>query len=271
MTQKYRIVSDWHLECYSKNSVDISDFIDISYDCSDQTLLIAGDYGNDFSDDSLEIYFLSQLIPKFHNIVMVLGNHEYYNNNIHSLHTHLSKNVFHDTNITLLNNEYLNAPATYDTIIGSTFWTNFNNDDPLAKMAFWNFMSDTRFIFKDENKTELIRPDDIHKLHTASLKFIEYALVYGDKNKKGSNNIIMTHHAPSPMSCHAQYKNSILNGSFYSDYNNFILDHQPAVWIHGHTHSSHDYMLGDTRIICNPRGYFDENLVDYNPNLVIEL
>ena len=27
------------------------------------------------------------------------------------------------------------------------------------------------------------------------------------------------------------------------------------LWLHGHTHSSHDYRVGGCRIVCNPRGY----------------
>jgi hypothetical protein len=31
----------------------------------------------------------------------------------------------------------------------------------------------------------------------------------------------------------------------------------PAVslWIHGHTHTSFDYEINGTRVVCNPRGY----------------
>jgi hypothetical protein len=28
-----------------------------------------------------------------------------------------------------------------------------------------------------------------------------------------------------------------------------------ALWVHGHTHSSFDYLLNGTRVVCNPRGY----------------
>ena len=28
-----------------------------------------------------------------------------------------------------------------------------------------------------------------------------------------------------------------------------------AVWIHGHTHTSFDYRIQGTRVVCNPRGY----------------
>jgi hypothetical protein len=27
------------------------------------------------------------------------------------------------------------------------------------------------------------------------------------------------------------------------------------LWIHGHTHSSFDYVVAGTRVVCNPRGY----------------
>ena len=27
------------------------------------------------------------------------------------------------------------------------------------------------------------------------------------------------------------------------------------MWVHGHTHERYDYMIGSTRVVCNPRGY----------------
>jgi hypothetical protein len=44
----------------------------------------------------------------------------------------------------------------------------------------------------------------------------------------------------------------------------FIMDHpQIKLWTHGHTHEEFDYMVGSTRIICNPRGYINyENKAD---------
>ena len=38
-----------------------------------------------------------------------------------------------------------------------------------------------------------------------------------------------------------------------------IEERQPALWVHGHTHDSCDYRVGNTRVICNPRGYENEN------------
>jgi hypothetical protein len=48
----------------------------------------------------------------------------------------------------------------------------------------------------------------------------------------------------------------MVNGAYSSDLSEFILDRpQIKVWTHGHTHDKYDYMVGSTRVICNPRGY----------------
>jgi predicted phosphodiesterase len=47
-----------------------------------------------------------------------------------------------------------------------------------------------------------------------------------------------------------------MNGNFASRLDDLILDHpEIAVWVHGHMHNPSDYQVGDTRVLCNPRGY----------------
>jgi hypothetical protein len=42
--------------------------------------------------------------------------------------------------------------------------------------------------------------------------------------------------------------------------------------IHGHLHRPADYLIGDTRIISNPRGYPDEiKDTSFDPALVLDL
>jgi hypothetical protein len=47
-----------------------------------------------------------------------------------------------------------------------------------------------------------------------------------------------------------------MNGAFHSDLSDFILD-RPHIklWTHGHMHNTSDYLVGNTRVVCNPRGY----------------
>jgi hypothetical protein len=35
-----------------------------------------------------------------------------------------------------------------------------------------------------------------------------------------------------------------------------MLDHpQIKLWTHGHTHHEFEYVIGETKVVCNPRGY----------------
>jgi hypothetical protein len=49
-----------------------------------------------------------------------------------------------------------------------------------------------------------------------------------------------------------------MNGAYNSRLEDFILA-RPGIklWTHGHTHEDFDYMIGSTRVVCNPRGYID--------------
>ena len=72
--------------------------------------------------------------------------------------------------------------------------------------------------------------------------------------------VIMTHHAPSPYSISEEYKGNLLNAAFASNLNSFIVDNpQIRLWSHGHMHTPFDYILGETRIVCCPFGYNNEN------------
>jgi Icc-related predicted phosphoesterase len=67
--------------------------------------------------------------------------------------------------------------------------------------------------------------------------------------------------APSFLSIHEKHKNNMnINGSYASDLSDLILDTKPSLWFHGHMHTSFDYMVGDTRILCNPRGYIGHEI-----------
>ena len=78
--------------------------------------------------------------------------------------------------------------------------------------------------------------------------------------------VVVTHHCPSEQSVHDKYKGDILmNGGFRSNCDDFI-SYRPQIklWMHGHTHEDFDYVLGETRVVCNPRGYVNhENRAGY--------
>jgi len=70
--------------------------------------------------------------------------------------------------------------------------------------------------------------------------------------------VVVGHHSPSKLSTKPRYQDDVMvNGAYSSDLSEFIMDRpQIKVWTHGHTHHEFDYMVGETRIVCNPRGYY---------------
>lgn len=86
------------------------------------------------------------------------------------------------------------------------------------------------------------------------------------------NDIVLTHHMPAPESIHPKYEGSPLNRFFMTDMSSLIEQRQPKLWVHGHTHSSCDYYLGRTQVLCNPFGYvrYDTNRA-FNEELLIEI
>jgi len=84
--------------------------------------------------------------------------------------------------------------------------------------------------------------------------------------------VIVTHHAPSMLSVPEHYKEEILSAAYASHLDEFVANSGAKLWIHGHTHTPFDYKIGDTRVICNPRGYcpYEPN-EEFIPDLVVEV
>ena len=107
----------------------------------------------------------------------------------------------------------------------------------------------------------------LNEIHT---DFIWHTL--SNHRKEGQSAVVITHHLPSQRSVDECYKGNILNGAYANDLDYRIEHYMPDVWIHGHTHTSLDYKLGETRVLCNPRGYYPGALnPDFDPELVIEV
>lgn len=70
------------------------------------------------------------------------------------------------------------------------------------------------------------------------------------------------------------YEGSDLNPCYYSELPESFFQ-TAALWIHGHSHSSSDYLHRRTRVIANPRGYVRWNgtieNAKFDPRLVITL
>jgi len=259
---KLQIVSDIHLE-----------FRDIQINNAGADILcLAGDicvarhlYKNNPLGDRYRKFF-DQISSEFDQILYIPGNHEYYNGCWNDTIEQLRDALDPWDNIILMNNSWLNFGNT--RIVGTTLWTDFNNRDPLTMLSIKDMMNDYKVVKIRRGDTyHKLRPLDTLASHETALDTIKLATETWD-----SNVMILGHHAPSRNSIHQKYRHDLLgNGAFCSNLDEFILS-QPKIklWVHGHVHDSHDYHIGETRILCNPRGYTGE-YTNFNPNLVLEI
>jgi Icc-related predicted phosphoesterase len=111
-----------------------------------------------------------------------------------------------------------------------------------------------------------------NSLHEKAVKFIETAIQQTDKKI-----VVITHHAPSPSSIAEQFESSQENCFYYTDLDRLMWYNPIKLWIHGHMHTSFDYVIGDeeqsTRVICNPYGYYEEHATNQNfdPNFIVDI
>jgi DNA repair exonuclease SbcCD nuclease subunit len=155
--------------------------------------------------------------------------------------------------------------------IGATLWTDFRlYETPEASMAIaQERLDDFRVISVERGyKMRALRPADTVRLHNASVAFLRKEL----SRPFDGITVVVTHHAPSPRSIAPKFQGNPLNPAFASNLEVMIRAYEPSLWIHGHMHDSFDYTIGHTRIICNPRGYFPDQLNPrFDPCLVVEI
>lgn len=241
----------------------------------DTVLLLAGDIHEASKKNQYETLIM-YVCSIFKEVVLICGNHEYYGKNIISIEKYLNELSNKIDNFTFL----ANSSTVIDdvAIVGSTLWTDFDNNNPVLKYDAKMYMNDYSSIRCGDSVTPWQRPlspDIVYGIHLDSKKFIQNEL---DKLKDlgYDKRIVMTHHAPSWQSVHSSYVGDKFNGCFVSDMDDFIINTNPDIWIHGHVHNSFDYNIGNTRILCNPRGYEHRYTAKYenqnfNQNLVFEL
>jgi predicted phosphohydrolase len=191
---------------------------------------------------------------EYENVLYIPGNHEYYKGYIDTIDDTIRETLAPLTNVHFLNNNSWEKDGV--TFLGSTLWTDSNHNNPITEQYLMGAMNDFRIInWKKDGYGGRFRPSDAAAFHRKTLKFFDEASAGLD------NVVIMSHHAPSFKSVHSRYHNDTqINYGYYSDLEQFILNRpQIKLWTHGHMHDCFDYMIGDTRVVCNPRGYNDEN------------
>jgi predicted phosphodiesterase len=247
---RLHILSDLHLEFGP---------IDIPPTNAD-VVVLAGDVGVGTNG-------LAWIHSKFQNqqVVYVLGNHEFYHNNLTVL-TESLRSQAEGSHVHLLENNV--AEVGGYTFLGCTLWTDFAlAPNPQHAMGVAErLVNDYRIVQVGEANRKL-RAQDTVEMHRESLAWLQKELARNNP----ARTVVVTHHAPSPLSEAPGYRQGLLSASFVSDLGSLVEQSGIPLWIHGHTHHNVDYQLGVTRVLTNQRGYPREMCAGFDPGLVIEL
>lgn len=195
--------------------------------------------------------FIKRCSFQFPHVVYVAGNHEFYHGKFIGSLQDLRDECSKYPNVYFMEDDMRTINDV--TFIGSTLWTDMNKGDPLTLHAVADMMNDYRIIRHDGHGYTKLRPAHTADRHRKSVGYIR-TIIEGKFDEKF---VVVGHMAPSKLSVHPRYQNdTLMNGAYASDLSEFIMDHpQIKLWTHGHTHHKFDYMIGSTRIVCNPRGY----------------
>lgn len=201
-------------------------------------------------------------------IIYVPGNHEYYHLDRGEALVQM-RGVASELDVHLLDNDYVVIDGV--RFIGSTLWTDFKlfgEGEALRAMAVGQRRLNDFWLIRDEGK--LFTPERSIEIHNTSVAWISDML----KNNFLGKTVVVTHHLPSFQSVTSRYKAEILSACFASRLSDDLFG-RSALWIHGHTHDSLDYLVKGTRVLCNPRGYSrsknSQENYDFNPTLVVEI
>jgi len=240
---KLRILSDLHLEWHADGGMQfVRELAN-----SDDVLVLAGD----ITIGKLIPLTARAFLDRFQKVIYIHGNHEYYGSDEKEVDSWSRKvaaavpDRWH-----CLDNDILQIGET--RILGTSLWFPETDFVRYHRSTWSDYLSIEGF------------GTWVHERNHRAIEFLKRELKQGD--------VVVTHYLPSWRSVHPKWANSHVNCFFISDLEELILERQPKLWIHGHTHDSMDYMIGETRVVCNPFGYFmhDEN-PKFDPNFCVEV
>lgn len=199
--------------------------------------------------------FFDYVSHEFPKVIYIPGNHEHYHGHIENTVSILRDVLCNYNNIYILNNQSITIGN--QRIFAGTMWSDLSN--PLHEWSARGGMNDFKIIKHNYRKLD--------PSYTTSV-FKEFVELVQDLQP----DIVVSHHAPSWQSIHPNFRHgpyAHLNPAYASDLDKMIKQSNIKLWVHGHVHSNFDYMIGNTRIYCNPRGYVKPSGDTENPNFQV--
>ena len=247
---KLAICSDIHLE-FGGLPIKNTEGADVLILAGD--ICVAAGWDKSASRQIFQKFFFD-CSKEFKNVIYVMGNHEHYNGDINTTYNILKDELYDYGNISLLEDEY----KVLDDVVfvGQTLWTDLNENHVHTALKLRMYMNDYRIIGNGKFREKgILSPEDTFSIHKASI----YKMLEVVKNNENNKVVVVGHHAPSHRSVKPRYEHDYeVNGGYRSNLE-WVMEQNRNIklWIHGHTHHEFDYMVHDTRVVCNPRGYLN--------------
>jgi len=239
---KLVIFSDCHLEFHQDDGNSFMDCLPASFD---DVAVVAGDLA---TLQMLDRAFAT-LCSKFKHVVFVNGNHELYGWSPSDIDV-CRQRAKKFQNLSWLEREAVEIDGR--RFVGTTLWF----PEPPESCPKW--------ALNDYNQIRGFEPW-VYDQHEKSLEFL--------KTELRSTDILVTHHFPFKKSIPRAYEGSSLNAFFHAGERAeaLVAEKKPVLAIHGHTHTSFDYVTDGVRVVCNPHGYPNENRgFDFGKIIILE-
>jgi hypothetical protein len=194
-----------------------------------------------------QVAFFRRVSEQFPKVIYLAGNHEHYHGDVNETWNILHENLNQFSNI-ICGDKIVTAIDDV-LFLGTTLWTDFDNNNPNSIMSANMGMNDFRII---TNGYRTFQAQDAYEIHQQDKEFLLENLAYYTDVK---TKIVITHHLPSFQAIAPGFRDSRLNGAYASDLDQFMNDWKVNYWIHGHSHPPLNMMVGDTRLLRKPRGY----------------
>jgi predicted phosphodiesterase len=226
---RVQLLSDLHFEFDDDGGEAFVRSVQVTGD----VLVLAGDVLPLTSRDRVRQAF-AWFCARFRHVVFVPGNHEYYKTSPAEADALLAECASALPNLHVLNPGLVVIDG--QRFVGATLWFAETADE----VRYRGFLTDFRLI------REFV--PWVHHAHAAQLAFL--------RANVGGGDVVITHHLPHQNSTPAFFVGSPLNRFFVADDAAELVAHAGArLWFHGHAHAPSDYVVGTTRVVCNPRGY----------------
>ena len=231
---KIRILSDLHLE-HSPLSVTTGE---------EDVIVLAGDIAN----GAAGVRWAINTFPRT-PVVYVPGNHEFYGGRCEDVLADL-RSATSGSQVHVLDRD----PVIIGSVrfLGATLWTDFRFHEPSANGEAWAKADALKYVPDFDGRITCtsgdVTPDITQAWHYAAVAWLAARLAEPFPGR----TIVVSHHAPSAQSICPADRGRKWAPTYASHLDSLV--QKADLWIHGHVHESSDYLIGSTRVICNPRG-----------------